>query len=174
MKNRIYRIDALFKVIQNNNINNSSLYYKKYYKDYLYIYRNYNKSLLKSTEIKNYIINISFRFLKIYGDRKDITNEIYYIMNSFSNNKIIFFYSSINNNIIDYLTYITIYKYLQKNSVRKIISVNINDKKMFKIILNYIFSNDILFSLGNLIFHSKFTNIINKYNKNKVIFYITI
>ena len=90
-------------------------------------------------------------------------------MNSFSNNKIIFFYSSINNNIIDYLTYITIYKYLQKNSVRKIISVNINDKKMFKIILNYIFSNDILFSLGNLIFHSKFTNIINKYNKNKVI-----
>ena len=45
MKNRIYRINALFKVIQNNNINNSSLYYKKYYKDYLYIYRNYNKSL---------------------------------------------------------------------------------------------------------------------------------
>ena len=169
MKNRIYRINALFKVMQNNNINNSSLYYKKYYKDYLYIYRNYNKSLLKSTEIKNYIINISFRFLKIYGDRKDITNEIYYIMNSFSNNKIIFFYSSINNNIIDYLTYLTIYKYLQKNSMRKIISVNINDKKMFKIILNYIFSNDILFGLGNLIFHSKFSNIINKYKKNKII-----
>ena len=134
MKNRIYRINALFKVMQNNNINNSSLYYKKYYKDYLYIYRNYNKSLLKSTEIKNSIINISFRFLKIYGDRKDITNEIYYIMNSFSNNKIIFFYSSINNNIIDYLTYLTIYKYLQKNSMRKIISVNINDKKMFNLI----------------------------------------
>jgi hypothetical protein len=90
-------------------------------------------------------------------------------MNSFSNNKIIFFYSSIKNNIIDYLTYLTIYKYLQKNSMRKIISVNINDKKMFKIILNYIFPNDILFGLGNLIFHSKFSNIINKYKKNKII-----
>jgi hypothetical protein len=91
-------------------------------------------------------------------------------MNSFSNNKIIFFYSSINNNIIDYLAYLTIYKYLQKNNGRKIISVNINDKKMFNIILNYIFSNDILFGLGNLIFHWKFINIINKYKKNKVIF----
>jgi hypothetical protein len=90
-------------------------------------------------------------------------------MNSFSNNKIIFFYSSINNNIIDYLAYLTIYKYLQKNNGRKIISVNINDKKMFNIILNYIFSNDILFGLGNLIFHWKFINIINKYKKNKVI-----
>ena len=55
---QIERIDALFKVIQNNNINNSSLYYKKYYKDYLYIYRNYNQSLLKPTEIKIYIMLI--------------------------------------------------------------------------------------------------------------------
>jgi glycosyltransferase involved in cell wall biosynthesis len=169
MKNRIYRIKALFKVIENNNINNSNLYYEKNYQDYIYIYRKYNKSLLKFTEIKNNLINISFSFLKIYRDRKNETNKIFYIMNSFSNNKIIFFYSSINNNIIDYLTYLTIYKYLQKNNVRKIISVNINDKKMFKIILNYIFPNDILFGLGNLIFNSEFTKIINKYNKNKVI-----
>ena len=37
MKNRIYRIKALFKVIENNNIDNSSLYYEKYYQDYIYI-----------------------------------------------------------------------------------------------------------------------------------------
>jgi hypothetical protein len=37
MKNRIYRIKAFCKIIENNNINKSSLYYSKYYKDYIYI-----------------------------------------------------------------------------------------------------------------------------------------
>ena len=108
-------------------------------------------------------------FLYIYNNRKDIINNINYILNSFQKNKIIIFFSSINKNIFDYLTYVCIYKNLQENNERRVISVNINNNNQVKAILNYIYPNDIIFGLNNFIFQNKFLKIIKKFNKNKII-----
>ncbi len=52
---------------------------------------------------------------------------------------------------------------------RTVISVNINNNNQVKAILNYIYSNDIIFGLNNLSFQNKFLKIIKKFNKNKII-----
>jgi glycosyltransferase involved in cell wall biosynthesis len=169
IKNRIYRLQNFIKIIQVFQINNSNIYYDKYYNDYIKIYKKYKSSLLSFNEIKNDLINISLSFLYIYNNRKDIINNINYILNSFQKNKIIIFFSSINKNIFDYLTYVCIYKYLQENNERRVISVNINNNNQIKAILNYIYPNDIIFGLNNLIFQNKFLKIIKKFNKNKII-----
>ena len=52
---------------------------------------------------------------------------------------------------------------------RTVISVNINNNNQVKAILNYIYSNDIIFGLNNLSFKNKFLKIIKKFNKNKII-----
>ncbi len=169
IKNRIYRLQNFIKIIQIFQINNSNIYYDKYYNDYIKIYKGYKSSLLLFNEIKNDLINISLSFLYIYNNRKDIINNINYILNSFQKNKIIIFFSSINKNIFDYLTYVCIYKNLQENNERRVISVNINNNNQVKAILNYIYSNDIIFGLNNLSFQNKFLKIIKKFNKNKII-----
>ena len=148
---------------------NSNIYYDKYYNDYIKIYKEYKSSLPLFNEIKNGLINISLSFLYIYNNRKDIINNINYILNSLQKNKIIIFFSSINKNIYDYLTYVYINKYLQENNERRVISVNINNNNQVKAILNYIYPNDIIFGLNNLIFQNKFLKIIKKFNKNKII-----
>ena len=169
IKNRIYRLQNFIKIIQIFQINNSNIYYDKYYNDYIKIYKGYKSSLLLFNEIKNDLINISLSFLYIYNNRKDIINNINYILNSFQKNKIIIFFSSINKNIFDYLTYVCIYKNLQENNERRVISVNINNNNQVKAILNYIYPNDIIFGLNNFIFQNKFLKIIKKFNKNKII-----
>ena len=90
-------------------------------------------------------------------------------MNCISYNKIVIFFSSKNKNIIDELTYISINKYLQENNERRIIFVDINNNNQVNIILNYIYYNDILFGLGNLVFQYDFIKIIKKFNNNKII-----
>ena len=169
MKDRIYRLKTLIKIIKNSHINNSYLYYEDYYNYYMNIYMTYNNSILKLNEIRKMLINISLNFLNIFNNRKDIINRINYIMNSISHNKIIIFFSSNGQNIIDNLTYISLIKYVQKYTERKIISIDINNNSQVQIILNYINSNDILFSFGNLIFLPEFTNIIKQFKKNKII-----
>jgi hypothetical protein len=169
IKNSIYRAKTLIKIILNNNVTDSNLYLEKYYNYYKHIYQIYNNSLLKLNEIKNDLINISLNFLDIYYDRKDIINDINYILNCISYNKIVVFFSSKNNNIIDELTYISINKYLQENNERRIIFVDINNNNQVNIILNYIYYNDILFGLGNLVFQYDFIKIIKKFNNNKII-----
>ena len=72
IKNRIYRLQNFIKIIQIFQINNSNIYYDKYYNDYIKIYKGYKSSLLLFNEIKNDLINISLSFLYIYNNRKDI------------------------------------------------------------------------------------------------------
>jgi glycosyltransferase involved in cell wall biosynthesis len=169
VKNRIYRLMSLIKIIKNSQVNDSYLYYDNYYKSYINIYKAYDNSILRPSEIKNNLINISFSFLDIYKNNKATIDEINVIMNSISQNKIIIFYNSLENNIIDYLTYVSIKKYLQENTLRKIISININDNTQLNNTFKYIYSNDILIGLGNLIFHYNFIQLINNFNKNKII-----
>lgn len=107
--------------------------------------------------------NISLTFLDIYYDRKDIINNINYILNCISYNKIVIFFSSTNKNFFDKLTYTSINKYIQENNELKIIFVDINDNKQVNIIMNYIYYKDILLGLGNLMFQYNFIKIINLY-----------
>ena len=173
IKNRFYRLKNFIKIIQKFHINDSNLYYDNNYNYnyYINIYKQYESSLLLFNEIKNDLINISLSFLHIYNNRKDILNDINYILNSIQKNKIIIFFSSINKNIFDYLTYVCINKYLLENNERKVISVNLNNNSQVKTISNYIYPNDIIFGLTDLIFQNEFLSIIKKYNKNKIILF---
>ena len=63
VKNRIYRLMSLIKIIRNSQVNDSYLYYDNYYKSYIHIYKTYDNSILRPSEIKNNLINISFTFL---------------------------------------------------------------------------------------------------------------
>ena len=159
IKNSIYRTKIINKIILNSKIADSKNYLERSYQFFKYIYQVYNSSILKVREIKNYLINLLLNFRDIYYNRKDIINNINYILNCFSYNKMVIFFSSENKNIIDKLTYISISKYLQENNERKIIFVNINDNKKINTILNHIYNNDILLGLGNLMFQSNFKKI---------------
>ena len=169
IKNSIYRTKTLIKIILNNNVTDSNLYLDKYYQYFKHIYKIYNNSIIKLNEIKNDLINISLTFLDIYYDRKDVINNINYILNCISYNKIVIFFSSKNKNFFDKLTYTSINKYIQENNELKIIFVDINDNKQVNIIMNYIYYKDILLGLGNLMFQYNFIKIIKIFNKNKII-----
>jgi glycosyltransferase involved in cell wall biosynthesis len=61
IKNSIYRAKTLIKIILNNNVTDSNLYFEKYYQSFKHIYQTYNNSILKLNEIKNNLINIFLR-----------------------------------------------------------------------------------------------------------------
>ena len=67
MKDRIYRLKTLIKIIQTNPVNNLSLYYKDYYNYYINIYKSYKSPILRLNEIRNKLINISLNFLDIFN-----------------------------------------------------------------------------------------------------------
>ena len=170
IKNRIYRLKTLIKINENNNINNSDLYYYMHYIYHKSIIKSCNSSIFKDKEIKKKIIDISIKFLNIFNNNKEILNYINNkILNKISDNKIIFFFNSFNKNIFDNLIYLIFYKFLQDYDYRKIICIDINNIIQINSIINYIYSNDILFGLNDIMFHSNFLNVINNFNKNKII-----
>ena len=171
IKNRIYRLKTLIKINENNTKNNSYENYYNYYQYYISTINSINSSILKDNEIKKSLINLSIIFLKIFdkNNKKVLNNIINNIINTISNKKIILFFNSFNKNIIDYLLHFSVNKYLKDIYIRKIISVDINDINQINNILNFIYSNDILLGLNDIIFHENFLKIINYYKENKII-----
>ena len=169
IKNRIYRLKTLLSIIKNSNLSDPYLYYNSYYQSYKNIYNSCNNSLLKEKVIRNNMINLSTTFLEIYNNRSDLLREINYIMNTIFENKIIVFYNSFNCTLIDQLTYLSINKFLMENIDKKLIYIDINDNIQINQIVKYIFSNDIFLGLNDIIFHFKFVQLIQNFDRNKII-----
>ena len=167
IKNRIYRLKKYNKINENNN-NDSYINYYKYYQYHQIMVNSCNISILKENEIKKKIIHLSIYFLKIFYNNIEIKRNINYIINKISDNKIILFFNSYNKSLIDYLPISTIFKVLQKNNRRKIISIDINNNK--NNIINYIYSNDILIGIEKeIIYNINYKKILEYYKNNKII-----
>ena len=173
IKNRIYRLETLIKINQNDKSNNKYNNEQIYYQYHSSIINSCNTSILKDNEIKKKIIDISIKLINIYNNNKEIIQNFNNkkIINIISDNKIILFYNSFNRNLFDYLTYLIFYNIFTNNNLRKIISVDINDMLQTKCIIKYIYSNDILFGLNDILSHKNFLKIINGFNKNKIIIF---
>lgn len=173
IKNRIYRLETLIKINQNDKSNNNYNNKQIYYQYFSSIINSCHASILKDNEIKKKLIGISIKLINIYNNNKKIIKNFNNkkIINIISDNKIILFYNSLNRNLFDYLTYLIFYNIFTNNNLRKIISVDINDMLQTNRIIKYIFSNDILFGLNDILFHKNFLKIINGFNKNKIIIF---
>ena len=141
---------------------------------YIYIYKrndySLNMEIGSPIEIKNRIYRLK-KYNKINENNNNdsyINYYKYYIINKISDNKIILFFNSYNKSLIDYLPISTIFKVLQKNNRRKIISIDINNNK--NNIINYIYSNDILIGIEKeIIYNINYKKILEYYKNNKII-----
>ena len=166
IKNMIYKIKRIISTEEKNDLYYN---YSICFNLYKYIIKICNISILKDKEIKNRLNDISFRFLRIYNESKEIKNSINNIMNIYSDKKILFFYSTDEKTLFVYLSYLTIIKALQKFHFSRIIIIDINNYTQINNIKNYIYSNDIILGFDYLIYNKNFSKIINKYYRNKII-----
>ena len=158
IKNRIY----MYQAIQQYNLSGSNdiELYKAIILKYLT-----NNTILKDKEIKNKLIHLNVELLYHFINNSIKYNEINNLVNKISNNKYIIFYSSFNNSYDIYLSYLSIFQFLQENYNKIIISIN---KNQINDIINFIFSNDILIVLDEILFDPIFVNIYRKFS-NKII-----
>ena len=162
IKNKIYLIQTLLEL---------NIRYYNIYKLFKVTIISCSNQLLSDIEIKNKLIHICINLINRYNNNKYIINDIKYFINEISYNKIIIFNNNKNNLFEKCLIQSSIYKYLTEKYNKTVISINFNNKKQIKNILNYIFPSDILVGYDDLIFNPTFTSIINRYSNNKIIIF---
>ena len=152
-------------MINNNNDINE---FKKYYNDAITYF---NNSIKNNNEIRNMLFHVSANFLSQYYYNETIYKEVNYAVNKISDNKIIIFNKFYSENIMNYLIHICIFKFLQINFNKTIVSINLNNITQVNDIINYIYPNDLIIGIDNIFFDEE--NIIpnNLYLTNKIIIF---
>jgi glycosyltransferase involved in cell wall biosynthesis len=158
IKNRIY----MYQAIQKYNLSGS--YDIKLLKTFILKYLT-NDTILKDMEIKNALIHLNVELLYHFINNDTKYKEINNLVNKISHNKFIIFYSSFNNSYDIYLSYLSIFQFLQEKYNKIIVSIN---KNQINDIINFIFSNDILIVLDEILFDPIFVNIYRNFS-NKII-----
>lgn len=167
IKNRIYRLKLLINLHQK--LKNNLYYYNLYFylDDIISIC---NASFLSNEkEIKKGISKISIDLLNTFKNEKQISKNIIYILNKISSNKIILLYHKNNQTSINYK--LSLFKFLKENSNKIIIPIDINNNTQINNIINYIYLNDIIVGIVNIIYLKKFKMIINPFYNYKIIIF---
>jgi hypothetical protein len=157
-------------IIKKENNNNSYVNHYQLYQYYESIINISNASILTNREIKNPLIDLSYKLFFILNKNNTIINSINNIMNKISYNKIILFFNSLNKTLIDYLPQLSLFQILTELGNRKIISIDINNDIQFNNIFQYIYHNDILVGFEDIINQSNFIKIM-KCNNKIIIFF---
>ena len=163
IKNRIYRLKKFFNIYLNDRHRFKLEYYFKS------LIKLCNSTIFKDIENKKEIINISFKFKNIYNNDTKFSEIFNNILSKISDNKIIIFFDSKNitlNKILMVKSFVKKFKQKIKKN-KKIVTININTNLKNDIIFNYIYNNDIIIGLDNIIFNKNFEMIIKKYGKNQ-------
>ena len=172
IKNRIYRLKLLIQLYkQFKKLDYYGIYYGIYnlFND---IILNSNSSLLnKEKYIRKKITGMSFELLDIFKNNINICKNIIKVLCKISQNKIILFINSYQNTLKNYLSNLSILKFLKKNYYKSIITIDINNSTDIYNIFNYIYSNDIIVGMDNIIFLSNFKNLINHFYNNTIIIF---
>lgn len=165
IKNQIYRLKLFFDFY--------NMFKRNFYYNHPNIYISNiilicNASFLNNhNEIKKGITKILINNLNIYKNKVYINN----ILNIISDSKIILLINSYKKTFINYLDNLFLFKYFQKNSNKRIISMDIVNNNNINNIYKYIYSNDILIGMDNIIYDNNFKNISNLFSNNKMIIY---
>ena len=168
IKNRIYRMKLLIQL------------YKKFKKlDYYNLYYFYNDIILtsnasllnKEKDIKKEIFRISYELLDIFKNKNNIYKSIIKALNQISQNKIILFINSYQKVLTNYLSNLSILKFLKQNYCKSIISIDINNNTQIYNIFNYIYSNDMIVGMDNIIFLPNFKKLLNHFYNNTILLF---
>ncbi len=164
VKNRVYRIKTIQEINSNYDINE----FKKYYNNAI---KYFNNSIKINNEIRNILFHVSANFLSQYYYNETIYREINYAVNKISHNKIIILNKFYSGNIINYLIHICIFKFLQNNFNKKIISINLDNKTQVNDTINYIYPNDLIIGIDEIFFDGEYIIPSNLYLTNKIIIF---
>ena len=164
VKNRVYRIKTIQEINHNCDINE----FKKYYNNAI---KYFNNTIKNNNEIRNMLFHISVNFLSQYYYNETIYKEVNYAVNKISHNKIIILNKFYSKNIMNYLIHICIFKFLQNNFNRTIISINLNNKIQVKDLINYIYPNDLIIGIDDIFFDEEYIFPTNFYWSNKIIIF---
>ena len=164
VKNRVYRIKTIQEINNNYDINE----FKKYYNNAI---KYFNNSIKINNEIRNILFHVSANFLSQYYYNETIYREINYAVNKISHNKIIILNKFYSENIINYLIHICIFKFLQNNFNKKIISINLDNKTQVNDTINYIYPNDLIIGIDEIFFDGEYIISSNLYLTNKIIIF---
>ena len=160
MKNHFDKIKK-FKNLNYINVENLEINLKTDFKKY-------NK--LKNNELKNHIFHILINYMNIFNKKSIIYKTINLALNKLSENKIVIFYNHINNDKNFNSSYLTTFKELIQNH-KYIVPIYLNDTytDIINDINDFIFPNDILIFLNNLILDNKLYHFVRTYKKNQII-----
>ena len=164
VKNRVYRIKTIQEINNNCDINE----FKKYYNNAIIFF---NNSIINNNELKNILFHISVNFMNQYYYNETLYKEVNFAVNKISDNKIIIFNKFYSENIMNYLIHICIFKFLQNNFNKKILSINLDNKTNVNDIINYIYPNDLIIGIDDIFCDEVFKNITNLYLTNKIIIF---
>ena len=165
VKNRVYRIKTIQEINNNYDINE----FKKYYNDAISFFNNSIKN--NNNEIRNMLFHISANFLNQYYYNETIYKEINYAVNKISDNKIIILNKFYSENIMNYLIHICIFKFLQNNFNKTIISINLDNKTQVNDIFNYIYPNDLIIGINDIFFDEEYIIPTNLHLTNKILIF---
>ena len=144
----------------NENILNPSLYQIKQY-----------NFILKIKEIKHEIKHLLVKLLKSYTNQTFIYKKINLVLNKISENKIIIFHKSEIKRLINWKT---LQNVLHSSILthKNVITINFNNNSSFDEIRKYIYLNDILIILDNLIFTKEIETLLESHKNNLIFSFI--
>ena len=132
---------------------------------------NFNDIIKKDLEIKKKIIRIFIYFIKYYKYKKELIRIVENTLNKISNNKIILINNfNMNDKIQNNLIYSLIPKYFKEINRKIIISIDVNNEKLFNNTIEYIYNNDIFLGFNIYNIDSKIEKLIQMFPNNTFIF----
>jgi exopolysaccharide biosynthesis predicted pyruvyltransferase EpsI len=107
--------------------------------------------------------------MKVFKQKKINSDDLALGINKFSSHKIIIYNQSNKKNLEKDLIYLTLFRFLGIYTRKKIIYIDANYKIKIDNSVKFIFPTDILVSIDDVLYQSKYDSIIKYFSKNKII-----
>jgi glycosyltransferase involved in cell wall biosynthesis len=161
IKNRIYLDEMLYKLF------GRQIGLGRYFLNKVNGY--YRAAAKSDRDIKVRLIHNLYSFMKVFKQKKINSDDLALGINKFSSHKIIIYNQSNKKNLEKDLIYLTLFRFLGIYTRKKIIYIDANYKTKIDNSLKFIFPADILVSIDDLLYQSKYDSIIKYFSKNKII-----
>jgi len=122
-------------------------------------------------DIKVRLIHNLYSFMKFFKQKKMNPDDMALGISKLSNHKIIIYNQSSKENLEKDLLYLTLFRFLGIYTRKKIIYIDTSFKKQVDNSVKFIFPTDILVSIDDVLYQSKYDAIMKYFSKNKIIFF---
>ena len=161
IKNRIYLDEMLYKLF------GRQIGLGRYFLNKVNGY--YRAAAKSDRDIKVRLIHNLYSFMKVFKQKKINSDDLALGINKFSSHKIIIYNQSNKKNLEKDLIYLTLFRFLGIYTRKKIIYIDANYKTKIDNSVKFIFPADILVSIDDVLYQSKYDSIIKYFSKNKII-----